>query len=108
MRDLMSRWTRRRFLHGAGLASLLGSLSSERMLAGMNNRAAEKSARRARRRIYEELGLRPFINAAGTYTTLSACVMPREVLAAMEEASRRHVSIPELQEAVGKRIASLV
>ena len=52
--------------------------------------------------------MRPFINAAGTYTTLSACVMPAEVVAAMEEASRQHISIPELHEAAGKRIASLV
>src|SRR5262249_26699818 len=38
----------------------------------------------------------------------SACIMPREVVAAMQQASLHHVSIPELQEAVGKRIASLV
>src|SRR4029453_8292893 len=61
-----------------------------------------------RQKIYEELGIRPFINAAGTYTVLSACVMPGEVITAMEEASRQHVSIPELLEAAGKRIASLV
>src|SRR5262249_518732 len=38
----------------------------------------------------------------------SACIMPREVVAAMQQASLHHVSIPELQEAAGKRIASLV
>jgi L-seryl-tRNA(Ser) seleniumtransferase len=48
------------------------------------------------------------INAAGTYTALSACTMPREVVAAMEEAARFHVSISELQAAVGKRIADMV
>src|SRR5262249_24943265 len=58
--------------------------------------------------IYQELGIRPFINAAGTYTMYSACIMPRDVVAAMQEASLQHVSIPELQEAAGKRIASLV
>jgi L-seryl-tRNA(Ser) seleniumtransferase len=77
-------------------------------MAAANERAAGKNARKARRKIYDELGLRPFINAAGTYTTLSACVMPAEVVAAMEEAARQHVSIPELHEAAGNRIASLI
>ncbi len=108
MKSLIKHWSRRGFLRGVGFASFLGSLSSERFLAAANNRAAAKGARVARHKIYHELGVRPFINAAGTYTTLSACIMPREVTAAMEEASRQHVSIPELQEAAGRRIASLV
>jgi L-seryl-tRNA(Ser) seleniumtransferase len=83
-------------------------LSVQRIRAAANDRAAVKGARQVRQKIYEELGIRPFINAAGTYTVLSACVMPREVITAMEEASLQHVSIPELQEAAGKRIASLV
>ena len=33
--------------------------------------------------IYEALGVRPFINAAGTYTALSASLMPAEVVDAM-------------------------
>ncbi len=101
-------WSRRYFLGSAGLASMLGGFSLDRVLAATNERAAGNDARKARRKIYEELGLRPFINAAGTYTTLSACVMPAEVVAAMEEAARQHVSIPELQEAAGNRIASLI
>ncbi|MGI8786028.1 MAG: aminotransferase class V-fold PLP-dependent enzyme [Acidobacteriota bacterium] len=56
--------------------------------------------------VYAELGLRPFINAAGTYTTLSASLMPEEVVEAMEEAASAHVSIPELQQAVSRKIAS--
>ncbi|MBI2947866.1 MAG: selenocysteine synthase [Verrucomicrobia bacterium] len=62
----------------------------------------------ARKGIYEQLGVRPLINAAGTFTTLSASLMPREAVQAMEEASRAHVSIPELQQAVGKRISELL
>ncbi len=37
---------------------------------------------------YEKLGVRPFINAAGTYTVLSASIMPDEVQAAVALASR--------------------
>jgi uncharacterized pyridoxal phosphate-dependent enzyme len=108
MENPFSGWSRRHFLRGAGFASMLGGLSLDRVMAAANERAAGKNARRARRKIYDELGLRAFINAAGTYTTLSACVMPAEVVAAMEEAARQHVSIPELQEAAGNRIASLI
>ena len=37
----------------------------------------------ARKNIYEQLGVRPLINAAGTYTALSASLMPRAVAQAM-------------------------
>ena len=108
MQNPFTGWTRRHFLQGAGLTSLMGSVGLRPLSAAVNDHKAATSARKARGKIYEELGLRPFINAAGTYTTLSACVMPEEVVAAMEEASRQHISIPELHEAAGKRIASLV
>jgi L-seryl-tRNA(Ser) seleniumtransferase len=108
MQNPFTGWTRRYFLQGVGLTSVMSGLGLRPLSAAVNDRAVGKSARKARHKIYEELGLRPFINAAGTYTTLSACVMPDEVVAAMEEASRQHISIPELHEAAGKRIASLV
>ncbi|MEW5977376.1 MAG: aminotransferase class V-fold PLP-dependent enzyme [Acidobacteriota bacterium] len=108
MKAFIEDWSRRRFLNGVGLSSLFGAGLAERLLAAANHRTVEKSARQARQQIYKDLGLRPFINAAGTYTTLSACLMPREVVAAMEEAARQHVSIPELQQAAGQRIAELV
>jgi len=56
---------------------------------------------------FKDLGVRTFINAAGTYTALTASLMPREVMEAMNYASRYYVSLNELQEAVGARIASL-
>ena len=58
--------------------------------------------------VYAELGVRPFINAAGTYTALSASLMPKEVREAMESAASRYVSIPELQEAAGRLAGVLV
>jgi L-seryl-tRNA(Ser) seleniumtransferase len=87
--------TRRGFLSGIGLASVSGSIPVRRTPAGAVD-------------VYKELGVRPFINAAGTYTALSASLMPKEVREAMESAASRYVSIPELQEAAGRRIASLV
>jgi L-seryl-tRNA(Ser) seleniumtransferase len=65
-------------------------------------------AETGRGNLYRELGVRPFINAAGTYTALSASLLPPEVSRAMAEAAKSYVSIQELQEACGRRIAALV
>jgi L-seryl-tRNA(Ser) seleniumtransferase len=56
---------------------------------------------------FRELGVRPFINAAGTYTTLTASLMQPEAVAAMNYASRVFVRLEDVQDAVGKRIAEL-
>ncbi len=56
---------------------------------------------------FKELGVRPFLNAAGTYTTLTASLMPPEVVDAIEYASKSFVHITKLQDAVGERIAKM-
>src|SRR5215471_728882 len=58
--------------------------------------------------IYNELGVRPFINAGGlNYTRYGGSIMPDEVVAAMAEASRQFVNIYELQDRVGSAIAGM-
>lgn len=57
--------------------------------------------------VYARLGVRTFINAVGTLTTLSGTLMPPEVLRAMEEASHNFVAIHELQAKVGERLCEL-
>jgi len=54
---------------------------------------------------YKKLGVTPFINAAGTYTVLSASLLPDEVRAAMSIAARSPVNINELHEAAGAYLA---
>lgn len=54
---------------------------------------------------YQKLGVTPFINAAGTYTVLSASTMPDEVQAAIALASLKPVNILELQDAAGGYLA---
>jgi len=60
------------------------------------------------RDMIKELGVRPCINAAGTYTALTGSLMPQEVVAAMQVASRQYVRLNELHDAAGKRIAELL
>jgi D-glucosaminate-6-phosphate ammonia-lyase len=70
---------------------------------------AAKSAKGAPKRdVYKELGVRPLINAAGTYTVLSASLMPREVVEAVEAASRQYIQLEELHRAAGQKIAALI
>ena len=57
--------------------------------------------------VYEELGIRPLINADATLTRLGGSRMPPDVVAAMAEASRCFVDLNELQQRVGERIAAL-
>ena len=54
---------------------------------------------------YEKLGVTPFINAAGTYTVLSASTMPDEVQAAVALAARKPVNLNELLDASGAYLA---
>jgi L-seryl-tRNA(Ser) seleniumtransferase len=54
---------------------------------------------------YQKLGVTPFINAAGTYTVLSASTMPDEVQAAIALAARQPVNLNELLDASGAYLA---
>ena len=56
---------------------------------------------------YLALGVRPFINCASVRTAHSGSLMLPEVRAAMAQASRQFVSLDELMEGAGRRIAEL-
>ena len=46
--------------------------------------------------IYKKLGVKPVINARSWVTNLGGSLMPREVLSAMDEASKAFIDIVEL------------
>jgi L-seryl-tRNA(Ser) seleniumtransferase len=54
---------------------------------------------------YDKLGVAKIINAAGTYTTLTAAVMPPQVRRAVEQAALHPVYLHDLQEASGAYLA---
>ena len=56
---------------------------------------------------YASLGVRPIINAGGTYTIWSGSRMIDVAAQAMVEATNEHVSIGELMEAIGARLAEI-
>ena len=57
--------------------------------------------------IYQSIGVRPFVNARGTYTILTGSTMLPEVRAAMDAAAQHYVHLDELAEAIGQRLAEL-
>ena len=57
--------------------------------------------------IYEELGVRPIINAGGTFTYLGGSMMEPEVLAAMNDAAKHFVDMAELAKRAGEIVAEI-
>jgi L-seryl-tRNA(Ser) seleniumtransferase len=57
--------------------------------------------------VYGSIGVRPFVNARGTYTILSGSTQLPESRSAMEAAARQYVHLDELAEAIGRRLAEL-
>ncbi len=64
-------------------------------------------ARNSTDNIYTRLGVKPLINARGTWTYLSASLELPEVRAAQVEAAQHFVNIFDLQIAAGRRLAQL-
>jgi uncharacterized pyridoxal phosphate-dependent enzyme len=93
---------RRNFFLRACMASALGALPGGKRLAAMAAKPGQPSMN-----VYTRLGLRPIINASGTYTHLGGSLMPAEVIEAMNDAARHYVPIHDLTKATGERIAQL-
>src|SRR6476660_4837067 len=94
-------WSRRRFLEMLSGLPVVGSFVG----AGVAPAAAARSGGRD---YFRELGVRPFINAAGTYTAMTASLMPPEVMEAINYASKHYVMLDDLHDKVGERIATLL
>ncbi len=57
--------------------------------------------------IYKKLGVKTFINAAGTYTILGGSRMSKKTLDDMTNAAQYHVEIRELQQTIHHKIAEI-
>jgi L-seryl-tRNA(Ser) seleniumtransferase len=84
-------------------------MSSVPFIGGLFGSSASAGAPKSSGRDYfKELNVRPFINAAGTFTALTASLMLPEVVEAVNYASKTFVSLNELHDAASKRIAELI
>jgi L-seryl-tRNA(Ser) seleniumtransferase len=88
--------TRRVLLGRAG--GFLGAVS-------LTNQVRAETAAQPESDYYQKLGVTKIINAAGTYTILTASVMPASVQAAVAEAAKHPVRLLELQKKAGEYLA---
>ncbi len=85
------------------VGAIIGSLVPfQSVFAASNVKSGPK------RNLIKELGLRTFINAAGTYTTMTASLMNEEVMEAIDNSSREFIMLNEVQDKVGEKIAQMV
>jgi L-seryl-tRNA(Ser) seleniumtransferase len=96
-------WNRRHFLEVvSGLPFVAGVIGASTVPV------AAAAAAKGKRDYFREMGVRPFINAAGTYTAMTSSLMHPEVVDAIRYASEHYVMLDELHDRVGERIAELV
>ena len=88
------------------LLRALAALPGLGMLAGTSEAVAEGSLMEPD--LFQELGVRTFINAGGTFTALTGSLMRPEVVAAIQKASKKFVRLDDLHGVVGPRIAKLL
>lgn len=82
--------------------TLLGNAIPLQSIAGASKPAGKG------RNLVKELGIRTFINAAGTYTTMSASLMHEEVMDAIDQSAKEFCMLNEVQDKVGEKIAQMV
>jgi uncharacterized pyridoxal phosphate-dependent enzyme len=70
--------------------------------------ASAPSKRQPARDLFEEFGVRTFINAAGTLTYMTGSLMHDEVLEAINYGAKEFCMLDELQDKVGEKIAKMV
>jgi len=90
-----------------GLLALPLILPREAAASASRAAVADNSGLRVGDDIYQSIGVRPIINARGTYTIISGSVMLPEVRAALDAAAQHYVHLDELADAIGARLATL-
>ena len=75
--------------------------------AGLIPTKSFAKATAAKRDILKELGIRTFVNAAGTYTAMTASLMHDEVVETIKQGAKQFAMLDEVQDKVGEKIAEL-
>jgi uncharacterized pyridoxal phosphate-dependent enzyme len=101
----MGTVSRRELFRRSALLTLPAFLRSDPAAAASAAPAAEEL--RAGKDVYQSIGVRPLINARGTFTIISGSLMLPEVRSAIDAAAQQHVHLDELMAAIGARLAEL-
>lgn len=101
--SLKNRFGRRDLFHGGAFAALTSLFGRKAAQAAPPATAGLTLGPT----IYESIGVKPIVNARGTFTIISGSLMLPEVRAAMAEASQHFVHMDELMNGIGARLAEL-
>ncbi len=102
-----SRLSRREWLGQGSLLAFLPTSFRGSAAAAPASAPVAAAGLRVGPDLYPSIGVRPLVNARGTYTIISGSTMLPEVRAAMAEAAQHYVHLDELTEAIGARLAEL-
>ena len=111
LEPLTRRWSRRELFRLSAMFTAPAIFHSSAAAAGapahLNGSRRSASDALSTTDVYRSIGVRPLVNARGTFTIISGSLMLPEVRAAMDAAAQRHVHLDELMAAIGKRLAEL-
>lgn len=95
---------RRNLIKRLSTIPFIGALAG----GGLSFQTAQAAKEVVKRDLFKELGVRTFINAAGTLTYMTGSLMRDEVLDAINSSSKDFCLLDELQDKVGEKIAKMV
>ncbi len=96
---------RRQLIQRLSSVPLVGGLLSAVPFASAKGMPLKEAPKRD---LFKELGVRTFINAAGTLTYMTGSLMHDEVLEAINYGAKEFCLLDELQDKVGEKIAQMV
>jgi D-glucosaminate-6-phosphate ammonia-lyase len=106
LRNLRAAFNRRDFFRTGGVLTMAGAIPPSAS-AALAKAMAKPTDGRDHSALYENIGVRPIINARGTFTILTGSQSLPQVKDAMIEASRSYVQMDELMAGVSKKLAEL-
>ena len=104
---LFGRWSRRDLLKTSGVASALAAAPAAAAAAATTGAGLPRLTGLEADNCFTRIGVRPLINARGTYTIISGSRSLPEVKQAMFEASHYYVDLDEMMDGIGARLARL-
>ena len=102
---MFGRWSRRDLLKTSG--AVAGAVAPVALSSAPAAAQVPVHAVNERDNLYTRIGVRPILNARGTYTIISGSRSLPEVKQAMFEASHYHVHLDELMDGIGAELAKL-
>jgi L-seryl-tRNA(Ser) seleniumtransferase len=99
---------RRNFLRSISVTSILTAWPFSKVISAGSRASTSNFGAVQAQNLYRQLGVRPLINCRGTHTVIGASKQWPRLHEAMAEAARDFVSLDELQDKVGERLARLI